>query len=133
MIDKELESIVSIELASKEDLIGYEAEKQTAHYLKRKFFFIVSTRGVFVIETKHFDRTKGHEFYFDGNMIQRKMPNGKIVLCPKLLPQMDGEARFIHDEIKRRTEMDIYARNKGCHYYWLLYSRTFRKQHQTVF
>lgn len=70
---------------------------------------IVSTCGVFVIETKHFDRTKGHEFYFDGNMIQRKMPNGKIVLCPKLLPQMDGEARFIHDEIKRRTEMDIHV------------------------
>lgn len=38
MIDKELENIVSKELASKEDLIGYEAEKQTAHYLKRKFF-----------------------------------------------------------------------------------------------
>ena len=68
---------------------------------------IVSTRGVFAIETKHFDRTKGHEFYFDGNMIQRKMPNGKIILCPKLLPQMDGVARFIHDEIKCRTTMDI--------------------------
>ena len=38
MIDKEPENIVSKELASKEDLIGYEAEKQTAHYLKRKFF-----------------------------------------------------------------------------------------------
>ena len=30
MINKELESIVSKELASKEDLMGYEAEKKTA-------------------------------------------------------------------------------------------------------
>lgn len=68
---------------------------------------IVSTRGIFAIETKHFDRNKCHEFYFDGNMVQRKMPNGKFILCPRLLPQMDGEACFIHDEIKRRTEMDV--------------------------
>lgn len=68
---------------------------------------IVSTRGIFAIETKHFDRTNGHEFFFDGNMIERVMKNGKRFLCPKLLPQMEGEARFIHDEIKRRTDLDI--------------------------
>lgn len=68
---------------------------------------IVSTRGVFVIETKHFDRSKCHEFIFDGNMIYRQMKDGARYLCPKLLPQMDGEAKFIQNEIENRTEMKI--------------------------
>ena len=68
---------------------------------------IVSTRGVFAIETKHYDRTKGHEFFFDGNMIERMEKDGRRFRCPKLLPQMEGEARFIHDEIKQRTNLDI--------------------------
>lgn len=68
---------------------------------------IVSTRGVFVIETKHFDRSKCHEFTFDGNMVYRQMKDGTKYLCPKLLPQMDGEARFIQNEIENRTEMKI--------------------------
>lgn len=68
---------------------------------------LVSTRGVFVIETKHFDREKCHEFYFDGDMIYRQVKDGKKFLCPKLLPQMDGEACFIQSEIERRTEMKI--------------------------
>ena len=38
MIDKELEEIPSKELISKDDLWGYAAEHQMAHYLKRKFF-----------------------------------------------------------------------------------------------
>ena len=68
---------------------------------------IVSTRGIFVIETKHFDRSKCHEFSFDGNMIYRLMKDRARYLCPKLLPQMDGEARFIQNEIENRTEMKI--------------------------
>ena len=68
---------------------------------------IVSTRGVFVIETKHFDRSKCHEFTFDGNMVYRQMKDGARFLCPKLLPQMDGEAKFIQNEIENRTEMKI--------------------------
>ncbi len=68
---------------------------------------IVSTRGVFAIETKHYDRAKGHEFFFDGNMIERMEKGGRKFCCPKLLPQMEGEARFIHDEIKQRTGLDI--------------------------
>lgn len=38
MIDKELEDIVSKELIKSEELWGYDAEHQMAHYLKRKFF-----------------------------------------------------------------------------------------------
>ena len=68
---------------------------------------LVSTRGVFVIETKHFDRNKSHEFYFDGEMIYRQLKNGKKFICPKLLPQMDGEASFIQSEIERRTDLKI--------------------------
>ena len=68
---------------------------------------IVSTRGVFVIETKHFDRSKCHEFTFDGNMVYRQMKDGARFLCPKLLPQMDGEAKFIQNEIENRPEMKI--------------------------
>ena len=68
---------------------------------------IVSTRGVFVVETKHFDRSKCHEFTFDGNMVYRLMKDGTRYLCPKLLPQMDGEAKFIQNEIESRTEIKI--------------------------
>lgn len=38
MIEKNLEEIPSKELISKDDLWGYAAEHQIAHYLKRKFF-----------------------------------------------------------------------------------------------
>lgn len=68
---------------------------------------IVSTRGIFVIETKHFDRTKCHEFFFDGNMVYRQMKDGRRFPCPKLLPQMDGEARFIQSEIEKRAEIKL--------------------------
>ena len=68
---------------------------------------VVSTRGIFVIETKHFDRTKCHEFFFDGNMVYRQMKDGRRFPCPKLLPQMDGEARFIQSEIEKRAEIKL--------------------------
>ena len=55
---------------------------------------IVSTRGVYVIETKHFDRNLCHEFFFDGSMVYRLLKNGKRFPCPKLLPQINGEALF---------------------------------------
>ena len=61
---------------------------------------IVSTRGIFVIETKHFNREICNEFFYDGSMIYRVMKDGRKFLCPKLLPQIDGEARFIEHEIK---------------------------------
>jgi hypothetical protein len=38
MIDKELENIVSKELASKEDLMGYEAEKANGPLFKTQVF-----------------------------------------------------------------------------------------------
>ncbi len=68
---------------------------------------IVSTRGIFAIETKHFDRTKCHEFYFDGNMVFRQTTDGKRYPCPKLLPQMDGEANYIQQEIEKRAEIKL--------------------------
>ena len=68
---------------------------------------IVSTRGIFVIETKHFNRELCHEFFYDGLMIYRILKNGRKFPCPKLLPQIDGEARFIQQEIERRTEIKL--------------------------
>lgn len=68
---------------------------------------IVSTRGIFVIETKHFNRDQCQEFYYDGSMIYRVMKDGRKFLCPKLLPQIDGEARFIEHEIERRTDTKL--------------------------
>lgn len=68
---------------------------------------IVSTRGIFVIETKHFNRDQCQEFYYDGTMIYRVMKDGRKFLCPKLLPQIDGEARFIEHEIERRTDTKL--------------------------
>lgn len=68
---------------------------------------IVSTRGIFVIETKHFNRDLCQEFYYDGSMIYRVMKDGRKFLCPKLLPQIDGEARFIEHEIERRTDTKL--------------------------
>ena len=68
---------------------------------------IVSTRGIFVIETKHFNRNQCQEFYYDGSMIYRVMKDGRKFLCPKLLPQIDGEARFIEHEIERRTDTKL--------------------------
>ena len=68
---------------------------------------IVSTRGIFVIETKHFNREVCNEFFYDGSMIYRVMKDGRKFPCPKLLPQIDGEARFIEQEIEHRTEMKL--------------------------
>lgn len=68
---------------------------------------IVSTRGIFAIETKHFDREICNEFFYDGSMIYRVMKNGRKFPCPKLLPQIDGEARFIQQEIERRAEIRL--------------------------
>ena len=68
---------------------------------------IVSTRGIFAIETKHFNREKGKDFFYDGSMIYRVMKNGKKFPCPELLPQIDGEARFIQQEIERRAEIKL--------------------------
>ena len=68
---------------------------------------IVSTRGIFVIETKHFNRELCHEFFYDGTMIYRIMKDGRRFPCPKLLPQIDGEARFIEQEIEHRTDMKL--------------------------
>ena len=68
---------------------------------------IVSTRGIFAIETKHFNREICNEFFYDGLMIYRVMKNGRKFPCPKLLPQIDGEARFIQQEIERRAEIKL--------------------------
>ena len=54
---------------------------------------IVSTRGIFTIETKHYDRKKGYRFLFqDGKLLF----NGRV--CKTLLNQMDGEANFISEK-----------------------------------
>ena len=68
---------------------------------------IVSSRGIFAIETKHFDRQKSHEFFFDGNMVYRQMKNGKLFFCLKFLPQMDGEAHYLQEEIEKRIDMKV--------------------------
>ena len=68
---------------------------------------IVSTRGIFVIETKHFNREICSKFFYDGLMIYRVMKDGRKFPCPKLLPQIDGEARFIEQEIEHRTDMKL--------------------------
>lgn len=68
---------------------------------------IVSTRGIFVIETKHFNRENCHEFFYDGSMVYRQLKDGKRYPCPKLLPQIDGEARFIQQEIEKRAEIKL--------------------------
>lgn len=55
---------------------------------------IVSTRGIFTIETKHYDRKKGYNFLFqDGKLLF----NGRQ--CRTLLNQMDGEASFIREKL----------------------------------
>lgn len=68
---------------------------------------IVSTRGIFAIETKHYDRSNSYEFVFDGKSVYRLTKNGRRIPCPRLLPQMDGEACFIQDEIEKRTEIKL--------------------------
>ena len=56
---------------------------------------IISTRGIFTIETKHYDRKKGYKFlYQDGKLTF----NGR--LCKTILNQMDGEASFISEKIE---------------------------------
>lgn len=107
---------------------------------------VVSTRGIFAIETKHFDRTKGHEFYFDGNMVFRQNKDGKRYPCPKLLPQMDGEASYIQQEIEKRAEIKLPVTKvavivgsyiegaENFKEYWLLNERSFitafKKSHE---
>lgn len=100
---------------------------------------IVSTRGVYVIETKHFDRNLCHEFFFDGSMVYRLLKNGKRFPCPKLLPQIDGEAQFIRQEIEKRAEIKLpvikvailigsFIHNDGkLNDYWLLNEKAFVK------
>ena len=56
---------------------------------------IISTRGIFTIETKHYDRKKGYKFlYQDGKLLF----NGRV--CKTLLNQMDGEANFISEKLE---------------------------------
>ena len=99
---------------------------------------VVSTKGIFTIETKHYDRSKCHEYYFDGERLYAQMHDGRQYPCPRLLPQMDGEANFIQGEIERRigakvgvTEVAIligsYIRNpsKSLNKYWLVNEKSF--------
>ena len=56
---------------------------------------IISTRGIFTIETKHYDRKKGYKFlYQDGKLLF----NGRQ--CKTILNQMDGEASFISEKLE---------------------------------
>ena len=55
---------------------------------------IISTKGIFTIETKHYDRKKGYKFLFQNGKL---MFNGRQ--CSTLLNQMDGEANFIHEKL----------------------------------
>lgn len=56
---------------------------------------IISTKGIFTIETKHYDRSRGFKFLFqDGKVFF----NGRR--CMTLLNQMDGEASFIQEKLE---------------------------------
>ena len=56
---------------------------------------IISTRGIFTIETKHYDRKKGYKFLYQDGML---LFNGRQ--CKTILNQMDGEASFISEKIE---------------------------------
>lgn len=60
--------------------------------------FIVSTRGIFTIETKHYDRTKGHKFVFQRGVL---LFNGRQ--CSSLLTQMNGQAQYMRERIEELT------------------------------
>lgn len=66
---------------------------------------IISTRGIFTIETKHYDRAKGHKFKFQGGKLTF---NGRY--CGSLLAQMDGQANYIRERITELTGSKVPVR-----------------------
>ena len=96
---------------------------------------IVSTRGIFTIETKHYDRKKGYRFLFqDGKLLF----NGRV--CKTLLNQMDGEANFISEKLeslcgrtypiqKVAVIIGAYIENPAEDFskYWILNENSFPK------
>ena len=56
---------------------------------------IISTHGIFTIETKHYDRKKGYKFLYQDGML---LFNGRQ--CKTILNQMDGEACFISEKLE---------------------------------
>ena len=56
---------------------------------------IISTRGIFTIETKHYDRKKGYKFLYQN---EKLLFNGRP--CKTILNQMDGEASFISEKLE---------------------------------
>lgn len=99
---------------------------------------VISTRGVFAIETKHYDRSKGHEYFFDGEQLCVQMHNGKRFPRPRLLPQMDGEAEFLRGKIENLTGTKvpvtkvavligsfIHNPSKSLNKYWLVNEKSF--------
>jgi len=96
---------------------------------------IISTRGIFTIETKHYDRKKGNKFLFqDGKVFF----NGRQ--CMSLLNQMDGEASFIQEKLEalcgRRYPVQKVAviigafienSQKDFSKYWILNEKGFPK------
>lgn len=101
---------------------------------------IISTRGIFTIETKHYDRTRGYKFlYQDG----RLMFNGRQ--CNTLINQMDGEASFISEKIeslcgriypiqKVAIIIGAYIENPSNDFskYWILNENSFPKFFSSV-
>lgn len=96
---------------------------------------IISTKGIFTIETKHYDRKKGYKFLFQ---------NGKLMFnghqCATLLNQMDGEANFIHEKLNALCGRDYpiqkvaiiigaYIENPQNEFsnYWILNENSFPK------
>lgn len=59
---------------------------------------IVSTRGIFTVETKHYDRKKGYKFVFHGGSL---LFNGRQ--CSSLLIQMNGQAQYMRERIEELT------------------------------
>lgn len=96
---------------------------------------IISTRGIYTIETKHYDRKKGYKFlYQDGKLLF----NGRV--CKTLLNQMDGEANFIFEKLESLCGRDYpiqkvaiiigaYIENpaKDFSKYWILNETGFPK------
>ena len=96
---------------------------------------IISTRGIFTIETKHYDRKHGHKFLFQGGKV---FFNGRQ--CMSLLNQMDGEASFIQEKLEtlcgRRYPVQkvaviigAFIENPGKDFskYWILNENSFPK------
>lgn len=94
---------------------------------------IVSTRGIFTIETKHYDRAKGHKFLFQGGKLTF---NGR--LCGSLLAQMNGQANYIRERVVELTGSKVTVRkaaiiigsyienpDKDFSEYWILNEKGF--------